>query len=179
MREIRLWMCARRGLDFMAKRGTGEVAGKVLETLSAKMGEKPTVQDIALASGVNWETTRKYLEMFCRLGIALEIKSDDGKAYYGKVGAWERDTLFGIPLSTEQKGIVLRIYSTIQKLWAETASSQISRTRLQKVAVEVVEARYGNIPRGWYLYGELLPLTSYFDAMPILEAADDLSLIHI
>ena len=178
MREIRLRMRARRGLVFMAKRGTGEVAGKLLGALTGKMGEKPTVQDIALAAGVNWETTRKYLGMFCRLGIVLEMKGDDGKIYYEKVGAGERGTLFGIPLSSEQKVTILRIYSTIQKVWAETPGIAISKTRLQKVAVEVVEARYGGIPRGWYLYGELLPLALYSDAAPILEAEEDVAAVR-
>lgn len=144
----------------MARRGTGEVAEKLLKILSDQPETKGglSIRDISNGSGVNWETTKRYIEMFCKLNVVIELK-DGEKVLYRKVGQDEKDTLFGIPLSQENRTTIQKIYSTIRLLWKEKHDSQIYKTRLQKVAVEVVETRFKEIPRGWYLYGELLPLT--------------------
>lgn len=143
----------------MARRGTGEVAEKLLTVLSNQPETKGglSIQEISTKSGINWETTKRYLDMFYKLNIIIELKESD-KILYRKVGQDEKDTLFGIPLNQNNRVIIQRIYSTIRLLWSETHKSQIYKTRLQKVAVDVVEKYYPQIPRGWYLYGELLPL---------------------
>ncbi|MBI5222816.1 hypothetical protein HY990_00175 [Candidatus Micrarchaeota archaeon] len=145
----------------MARRGTGEVAEKLLSILSNQSETRGgfSVQDIATKSEINWETTKRYLEMFCKLNVIIELKDGD-KVLYQKVGQDEKDTLFGIPLSQNNRITIQKIYATIRLLWKEKHDIPIYKTLLQKVAVDVVETRFPQIPSGWYLYGKLLPLAS-------------------
>lgn len=140
----------------MGRRGSGEVVEKILDVLTANP-HGMTIQEISKKSGVNWDSTKRHLELFTKLGVLRE-NTENEKITYQKVRSFESDTLFSIPLSNEHKEIIRKIYSSIEKVWKTVSSKSITKTLVQKIAADVVEQRYPEIPRGWYLYGEILLL---------------------
>jgi len=92
------------------------------------------------------------------------------------IGKVEQDTLFSIPISDEQRKTIERTYRTIKDMCSES-KKPLSKTLVQKIAVDYVEQRYPNeIPRGWYLYGEMLllpfdPERAYPEKLDVSETA--------
>ena len=98
------------------KRGSGEVAEKILNVLSTD--KKYSIQEISKDSGVNWESTKRYVDVFVKTGLMKDFE-EDGKVVYQKIHSLDKGTLYGIPVSDEDKKTSERIYATIQKIWKE------------------------------------------------------------
>lgn len=166
----------------MGKRGSGEVAEAILDTVSAHPNEYLSVQDISKAAGVSWESTKRYLELFTRLNIlrGTQESGETGKTMYQKIHPLEPDTLFSIPLSEEHKITIRKIYATIQSLWGSISDRPLTKTLVQKIAVDVAGKQYPDIPRGWYLYGEvlLLPFELGQQYAPALESQEDVACVR-
>lgn len=141
----------------MGRRSSSEVAEKILDVLSSNQGRNLSIQEISKEAGVTWDSTKRHIELFTRVGILRE-SSFDGKTVYQKIRPFEPDTLFSIPLSEEDKETIRKIYATINSVWKSINNKPMTKTLAQKIAVDVVEKKYNTIPRGWYLYGELLLL---------------------
>jgi hypothetical protein len=129
---------------------------KILDTLSTDPTKKWSIQDISKESEVNWESTKRHLDLLKKLNSIVEI-IEEGKLYYQKIGRVESDTLFSIPISDESRKLIEAIYKTIKETCTE-CGIPLSKTLVQKIAVDFVDERYKEIPRGWYLYGEMLLL---------------------
>lgn len=139
-----------------ARRASGEVAEKILNALSTD--KKYSIQDISKDSDVNWESTKRYIDVFVKTGLMKEFE-EDGKIVYQKIHSLDKDTMYGIPVSDENKDVSRRIYATIQKIWKEKyPDKKLSKTVMQKIASDTVEniAKFKQVPKGWYLYGEML-----------------------
>jgi len=160
----------------VVKRAGAEVAEKILNSVS--QSEKRTTQQISEQSGVNWESTKRYLELFARLDVISEVKENE-RLFYLRSAQIEHDTFFGIPLKIEHKNQIKRIYATIRYMWPK--EKPLSRTIMQKIAVDVVEKRFQDIPRGWYLFGEILllpPNTNLEDVSPFSSDSADFDAIR-
>jgi DNA-binding transcriptional ArsR family regulator len=146
--------------DFMVKltvkRQSCDITEKILKSLSENPNQKKTIQDVSKESGVSWESTKRHLELLKKLNSVREIP-EEGKTYYQMIGKVEQDTLFSIPISDEHRKIIEKTYRTIKDLCSENKKT-LSKTLIQKIAVDYIETRYPDIPRGWYLYGEMLLL---------------------
>jgi hypothetical protein len=136
----------------MGKRGCGVVAENILAVLSTR---KLSIQDVSKEAKVSWESAKRHLELFARLSIAREY-TEGGKKLYQKMRSTELDTLFSIPLSQEKKDTIKRIFATIEMAWK--SPKPLSKTIMQKIAVDVVENIFPDVPRAWYLYGKILLL---------------------
>ena len=140
----------------MVRRGSGLVAEKILNVLSSNPHQKRTIQEISKESEVSWDSTKRYLDLFVNLKI-VRVFPEDNK--YQKMRSLENDILFSIPLSEEHKSIIKKIYGAIKNIWKDIYNDKpLTKTLVQKIAVDVVEEKYPDIPRGWYLYGEILLL---------------------
>lgn len=141
----------------MGKRGSGEVAQKILEVLSNHADKPLGIQDVSKESGVSYDCVKRHLELFSNLNVVREIE-DQGRRLYQKSGAYKSDTLFSIPLSAESKESIKKVYATVLKVWPSICDKPLSKTLMQKIAVDVTEKLHPEVPRGWYLYGEILML---------------------
>ncbi|MFZ2456105.1 MAG: hypothetical protein WAX07_06485 [Candidatus Altiarchaeia archaeon] len=105
---------------------------------------------------------------------------EDGKTYYQMIGKVELDTLFSIPISEEHRKIIEKTYRTISDMCYENKKT-LSKTLIQKIAVDYIETRHPEIPRGWYLYGEmlLLPFDQEKDYPEKLDACENVLIKQI
>ena len=159
----------------MGRGSSRAVAEKIMGVLTDKP-KGMTVQDVSKETGVSWDSTKRHLELFTSIGVLRETVQD-GKSAYQKVRVFNADTLFSIPLREEHKIIIKKIYATIQSLWKTISSTALSKTLVQKIAVDVVEKQYPEIPRAWYLYGEilLLPFDMEQEYGLVLEKKEDIN----
>ena len=142
------------------KRQSCDITEKILKALSDALStdsnQKITIQDISKESGISWESTKRHLELLKKLNSVREFQ-EGGKIYYQMIGKVEQDTLFSIPISDEHRKIIEKTYRTIKDLCSEN-NKALSKTLVQKIAVDYIEKRHPDIARGWYLYGEMLLL---------------------
>ena len=161
-------------VKLIVKRQSCDITEKILKALSVGPSQKKTIQDISKESSISWESTRRHLELLKKLNSVREIP-EEGKTYYQMIGKVEQDTLFSIPISDEHRKIIERTYRTIKDLCSEN-KKPLSKTLVQKIAVDYIEQRYPKeIPRGWYLYGEmlLLPFDPEKDYPEKLDASEN------
>ena len=163
----------------MPKRRAGEVAEKICEAFLVSPAKPLSIQESSKISGVNWESTKRYLELFGKVGLVKEIK-EENEIRYIKIGAYEKDTLFRLPLSQVQKDTINKIYVSIKKICPR--GKPLPSTAMQKIAVDVSEKIDVNIPKGWYLFGEILILppdnASMNSQTPFPEGSTEFELIR-
>lgn len=143
----------------MGKKSSIEVTEKILKAMSSNPGQGLLLQDISKKADVSWDSTKKYLESFVKSQIVKE-HNEEGKRYYQIVcPITKSNTLFSLPLSKEHRAIIKKVYATIKIVWGQITTKPLSKTLVQKIAVDVIEKIDPSVPRGWYLYGELLVLS--------------------
>ena len=143
----------------MGKKSTAEATEKILKAMSSNSEQGLVIQDISKKADVSWDCTKRHLESFVKSKIVREYNKE-GKAHYQMMcPITKSDTLFSLPLSEEHRRAIKKIYATIKIVWKQITNKPLSKTLVQKIAVDVVEQKYKDIPRGWYLYGELLVLS--------------------
>ena len=162
----------------MVRRRSKEVAENILDAFSS-ITEPLSIQDVSRHSGVSWDTVRRYLELFKKLGVISE-ETKEGKQVFKKIKPIGLDTLFSIPISDEHRKIIEKTYRTVKDLCSEN-NKTLSKTLIQKIAVDYIEKRYPEIPRGWYLYGEmlLLPFDPEKDYPEKLDASENIFIKQI
>ena len=143
----------------MGKKSTVEVTEKILEAMSSNSEQGLVIQDISKKADVSWDCTKRHLESFVKSKIVREYKKEGKPHYQMMCPIAKSDTLFSLPLSEEHRRTIKKIYATIKIVWKQITNKPLSKTLAQKIAVDVVEQKYKDIPRGWYLYGELLVLS--------------------
>ncbi|MEK6959824.1 MAG: hypothetical protein AABX47_01505 [Nanoarchaeota archaeon] len=141
----------------MGKRAAGEVSQKILEVLSSHAGRSMSIQDIAKEAGVSYDSVKRHVEVFVKIDVLRRLE-ENGKVVYQKMRSYKSDTLFSIPLSAESKERIKKVYATVLKVWPSICDKPLSKTLMQKIAVDVIEELHPEVPRGWYLYGEILML---------------------
>ncbi len=157
----------------MRRRGSGEIAEKILDVFSKFPEKKLSIQDLSKEASVNWDSTKRYLDFFISIGTVKKI-TDSEKEFYQQIRKIRSDTLFSIPLSEDQRKIITSIYASIKKIWPTITDSKLNRTTIQKIGVDVVEDRFPNdkIPIAWYLFGEMF-LLPYQDGAEYEEQISD------
>jgi hypothetical protein len=161
------------------KRSTScDLTEKILKVLAADPNQKKTIQDISRDTNIGWESTKRHIELLEKLKSVRKIE-EEGKIFYQKVGTIASDTLFSIPLSEENRKTIEQIYRTIKDTCSD-CGIPLSKTLIQKIAVDFVDKNYPNIPRGWYLYGEmlLLPFKPEKEYTEPLTKPEDIRLIR-
>lgn len=141
----------------MGKRKTGEVVKEIFGIMS-KQTEPSTIQDITKKTEISYDSVKKYLQLFVDLEIA-GVDRVENKDRYFMINRYDDKTLFGVPMKKEHKTKVRKIYATIKNTWPY--NKPLTKTLMQKIAVDVIDKidEKGEIPRGWYLYGEIIPLS--------------------
>src|SRR3989344_9569057 len=148
----------------MPKRPAREVLEDIREVL-IREPKSWSIQDMAKVAVCSWESAERYLELFTRLGMVR--KTEGNKPAYQIAQPWKSDTLFRIPISEQQRDKIRQIYATIRNVWPSVSKHDLSKTLVQKIAVEV--AKCMNIPAPWYLYGRVLLLPEKEESSPMLK----------
>jgi len=137
------------------KRNPEKIKEEILNEL--KKGPK-TISEISENMNSNWLTIEKFLNELMRgkeEKIYELISATKSKVYCSN----EDLTFYCLPIKETIKDKTLTLLHTISTIWKENTGQEISRTKLQKIAVQLVEE--GNIeevPILNFHYGQTLAL---------------------
>jgi len=144
--------------DYMPKRGRGDVGRAILDTLDTDSGKKWTVQEVSASkksNGTNWETTKRFLDMFSEFDMVRKI-DEGGKTFYQTKRPVGKKTLYGIPVRKDHRTTLREIYATIRNEWNMVTKKRLTKTVMHKIAVDFTEKEYPSIPHAWYLFGQVM-----------------------
>ncbi len=108
------------------------------------------INEIANKVGSNWPTTNSYLEKLKEDGAVNEILSTDKMKVYRRT---DDPVYYSIPFSKEIRTKTLYILSEIEKEWKKEKGTDLSKTALQKIAVDVIKSCKLNLPILNFHYG--------------------------
>ncbi len=137
--------------------------------LSCLKQDELSISDISTREEINWETTRRNLEILKGLGIIAEKEADGKRIFFIKDPSFiegNPDTLLGLSLTEEQRETANSLFNKIKRTWYKHSTKPLKKTFLQKIAVKLIKDNdIKNIPYGWYLFG----MMSVLQCDPSLE----------
>lgn len=108
------------------------------------------INEIADNIGSNWPTTNSYLEKLKEEGAVNEILSTDKMKVYRRT---DDPVYFSIPFNKEVRMKTLFILKEIEQKWKKEKGVELSKTALQKIAVDVIKSGNINLPILNFHYG--------------------------
>ncbi len=108
------------------------------------------INEIAEKIGSNWPTTNSYLEKLKEEKAVNEILSTDKMKVYRRT---DDPIYFSIPFNKEVRMKTLYILKEIEQRWKKEKGVELSKTALQKIAVEVIKKCELNLPILNFHYG--------------------------
>ncbi len=143
----------------MMRKTKKQLVQRIIQLLETK---PMTVNEISLAVGSNWDTVYKALDLLKSIGIVSE--TGDRKKAFKKVSGADvqkrNDTLLGIPISRKSEELCYYLFNKVKKRWIQEIEQEPNKTQMQKVVGEIVDnvKLPFEIPRGWYLFGQMCVL---------------------
>jgi len=132
------------------KRSTDIIITEILKSL--RSGEK-SISDIAKDTGINWGTAANHVKTLEKSGI-ISRKNEGNKIIYSILQK-NNNTLFGLPLDSEQENKIKFIFNKIIDKYKEKHGKKPTNTYLHKTFVYINEVGRLNLPVVWYLYGQM------------------------
>jgi len=124
---------------------------KIKEEILEFLFEGPqSISEIANKIKSNWPTTNKYLEELKGDGKVNEILSTDKMKVYRRT---DDPVYYSLPFSKDIRIKTLYILREIQKKWKEERGDDLSKTALQKIAVDVIKECDLDLPILEFHYG--------------------------
>ncbi len=118
-----------------------------------------SINELADTVGISWETTKNYLELLKELNVVIEFEQGNKRMFkVEKPTESNKDTLFNLPLEPKEEALCKSLFGFIKKRWHEKTGKYPGRTQMQKTVVEVADRTKLDIPRGWYILGEMCVL---------------------
>jgi len=108
------------------------------------------INEIAEEINSNWPTTNSYLEKLKEEGAVNEILITDKMKIYRRT---DDPVYFSIPFQKEIRTKTLYILKEIQNTWKKETKSDLSKTALQKIAVDVIKSCNLDLPILEFHYG--------------------------
>ena len=116
-----------------------------------------SISEISKETEINWETTRRTLELLKQIGMLGERGDKNKRVFYIKdlkVLDQENENILGLPLTELQRETTLSLFKKIKDIWSKKTSRLLNKTFLQKIAIKTIkENKISDIPFGWYLFG--------------------------
>jgi predicted transcriptional regulator len=140
--------------------GERKTKKQVIQHLLLILREQPlSINELAVKADINWETTKGYLEFLKEFGIIGEFE-DGNKRMFKLIRPVEinKDTLFNLPLNPQDEERCKTIFGFVKTRWYEKTKKYPGRTQMQKTVIEIADRMGLDIPRGWYLLGEMCVL---------------------
>ena len=144
----------------MVRKTRKQLVQRIIQLLETK---PMTVNEISIAVGSNWDTAYKALDLLKSIGLISE-NGEGNKNVFKKVDGVDiqkrNDTLLGIPISKKSEELCYYLFNKVKKRWIQKTKQEPNKTQMQKVVGEVadnVKLPY-EIPRGWYLFGQMCVL---------------------
>lgn len=137
----------------MAKKTKSNLLSQIIHELKSK---PMTAYEIADKINSNWDTVKGNLKVLVSLGLCEEKKEGKNRSVYSaSIHNIEKskDTLFGLPISEDQKVSTLKYYTATKKAWFKKTGFFPTNIQLQKTVTEMIRFRGSNIPYGWYRFG--------------------------
>jgi len=106
--------------------------------------------EIAIKIGSNWPTTNSYLEKLKEEGAVNEILITDKMKVYRRT---DDPVYYSIPFNKEIRMKTLYILKEIEQKWKKERGIELSKTALQKIAVDVIKSCNLNLPILNFHYG--------------------------
>ena len=127
-----------------------------LEILEELNNGPKTILEISENIGSNWLTTEKFIiELIEEKKVHELISASKSKVYC----SYEDPAFYCLPFSKKVRKDTLALLHTISKKWREETGDNIPKTKLQKIAVELVEEqKLERIPVLRFHYGQTLAL---------------------
>lgn len=137
-----------------------QLVQRVIQLLETKT---MTINEISIAVGSNWDTISKSLDLLKSIGIVSEIGEGNKKVFkkVSDVNIQRRDdTLLGIPISKKCEELCYYLFNKVKKRWIQKTNQEPNKTQMQKVVGEIADnvKLPCEIPRGWYLFGQMCVL---------------------
>ena len=109
-----------------------------------------SISEIATKISSNWPTTNSYLDKLKDEKKVNEILSTDKMKIYRRM---DDPIYYSLPFSKEIRMRTLYLLSEIQKIWREKKGEELSKTALQKIAVDVIKTYNLDLPILEFHYG--------------------------
>ena len=129
----------------------------ILTSIREEVMKSPkSMYELSKILGSNWDTIRKNVALLEELGI-LKLQGSKIVLIQPSFRSSKKDTIAGIPISTEMKKKVYAIANLFYNEWNNNNSRYIPNTVFQKAVVKLSDKFPSlNIPRGWYLFGKVV-----------------------
>lgn len=108
------------------------------------------IKEIAEKIGSNWPTTNSYLEKLKETNSVNEVLVTDKMKVYRRT---DDPVYYSIPFSKEIRTKTLYILREIKREWKKEKNAELSKTALQKLAVDVIKSCELNLPILEFHYG--------------------------
>jgi len=109
-----------------------------------------SINEIATKINSNWPTTNKYLEELKTDGKANEIINSNKMKVYRRM---DDPIYYSLPFNKEIRIKTLYLLKEIEEKWKEEKGTELSKTALQKIAVDVIKTSNLNLPILNFHYG--------------------------
>ena len=137
------------------RKSSREIKDKILNSLK----ESPlSTKQLSELLGSNWSTINNCLNELKKEGYVKEIYSRENLKIYVRS---DYPVFYGIPLDKKKLNDSVFLLSEVIKKWQEKHKQTISKTAMQKIAVEVIVKNNLAIPIVRFHYGKVL--TAYLE----------------
>lgn len=114
------------------------------------------ISEIATKINTNWKTTQINLDVLKKLGFVIE----ENKYYrLGRQLSKESDTFFNLPITEKDKNRIKTLYALIFNSWKKQSNKELTKTRMYKYAVKIIDEFNLELPTLWYKYGKIVLLS--------------------
>lgn len=140
--------------------GERKTKKQVIQHLLLILREQPlSINELAVKAEINWETTKGYLEFLKDLKIIDEFEQGN-KRMFNLIMPIEtnKDTLFNLPINPKDEVLCKSLFGFVRQRWYQKMGKYPGRTQLQKTVIEIADRAGLDIPRGWYILGEMCVL---------------------
>lgn len=141
------------------RRTKEEIIDEIMKILSKGPA---SVNEISEKIDANWSTVENSLNLLDKLGVVRGEKGGNRWIFtltgLSESKPIEEDTLFGIPIDEEERGYSCYLFKQIKERYHEKKGQYPNKTFAQKMAVDVANSLKLPVPRGLYLFGEVLLL---------------------
>jgi len=131
----------------VTRKPSQEIKAKILEFLFE--GPK-SINEIATKINSNWPTTNNYLEKLKEEGAVNELLITDKMKIYRRT---DDPVYYSIPFNKEIRMKTLYLLKEIEERWKKEKGIELSKTALQKIAVDVIKSCDLNLPVLNFHYG--------------------------